>query len=158
MTASQMKDNDHAVRMIIFVACLNYAMVDVQCELEALGKFRQQTKRYYNLANKAVMEAHTCFFNMLTSKKEFGNAMQQYLMHSDKTWDNIVSHIYLDGIEGAVNKALSLCRLAMKYNYDLKGRYDCYLVYKLDVVIKYLIGLGIKDYNMDFAIEQQMSY
>ena len=153
-----MKDNDHAVRMIIFVACLNYAMVDVQCELEALGMFRHKTKKYYNQANKLVIEAHTCFFNMLTSQKEFGNAMQQYLMHGDKTWDNICNHIYLDGLEGAVNKALSLCRLAMKYNEDLRGRYDCYLVYRLDFVQKYLLSLGVKDYNMDFTIEQQNSY
>lgn len=157
LTNKQQEDNDRAVRMIILVACLNFAMVDVQNELEMSGRYKQRTKHYFNMANKLVMEAHDIFFRMLASQN-FTTAKKQYVDHSDRTWDNINKTVFIPALEGAVNKAVSLCRLAQKYNNELRGRYDCYVVDRLSSVEKFLIGLGEHDYNMDFVVEKQLSY
>lgn len=156
-TPQQVRDNENAVRMIILVACLNYAMVDVQCELDEAGMYKHKVKRYFNMANRLVMDAHDIFFKML-SNKNFVTATKQYLYHSDRTWENINECVSSDKLSGAVNKALSLCRLAIKYNNGLRGRYDCYIVEKLSNVEKFLLGLGEQDYNLDFILEKQLSY
>jgi hypothetical protein len=156
-TATEKQDNDKAVRMIILVACLNYAMVDIQTELEDAGMFKQQLKRHFNQANKLVMYAHNRFFSMLTSKN-FIEAKRQYLKYTDATWDNISNTVMLTDLEGAVNKGYSLCRLALKYNDELRNRYGCWFVDKLNFLLKVLEETSIKNYNLDFIIEKQLAY
>lgn len=156
-TAKEEDDNKKAVKMIVLAGCLNYAMVDLEAELTDAGKFKHEVKKNFNLANKLVMHCHSVFCKMLASK-DFPTALMQYLQHTDKTWDSICSSIYLESLEGAYNKVLALCRLTLKYNEMLRGRYDCYIVDKLSSLPKFLDGLCLEDYNLDFVVEQQISY
>ena len=156
--ASEVRDNNRAVKMIILAACLDYAMVDLECELTNAGLFRQQVKKSFNMANRLVMDCHNVFYNMLANKN-FEKAKKQYLQHSDNTWQAICEGVLPnEPLEGAYNRVLSLCRLTLKYNEELRGRYDCYCVDKLATLPRLISGLGIKDYNLDFLIESKISY
>lgn len=47
-----------AVRMLTFIACLNYAMLDLGDELSDAGILRHAVKRRYNMALELVQKAH----------------------------------------------------------------------------------------------------
>lgn len=155
--ASEVIDNNRAVKMIILCGCLDYAMIDLENDLRDAGVFRQQLKKNYNLANKLVINCHDIFFNLLANN-EFAKAARQYNEHVDRTYENIENSMSLPPLESSYNKVLSLCRLALKYNDKLKGRYDCECIYRLANVPRLLQGIEVKDYNLDFLIESQISY
>lgn len=156
-SAKDKADVNKAVKMIILVGCLNYAMVDLEYELTEAGLFKQDKKKNFNLANKLVITCYNSFYNMLSNDK-FDQAQKQFLQHTDDTWNAISENVLLPSLEGAYNKVMSLCRLTLKYNESIRGRYDCVVVDNLLAVSKFLDCLNVKDYNMDFLIEQQLTY
>lgn len=54
-----------AVRMLLYVACLNYAMLDLETALADAGRLRLLTKHRFNQAQRIVTGTHGTAYDML---------------------------------------------------------------------------------------------
>lgn len=136
-----------AVRMLTFIACLNYAMLDLGDELSEAGILRHVVKRRYNMAVDIVQRVHSVAYRMLTrislqTGREYNDKM-------DETYSRIQSCVMLQPPERAYNIVLALLRLITSLNAELTCRYDFYPARVLGKIPGMLADIGIKDYRID---------
>lgn len=148
------KDNDNAVRMLLYVALLDTAMYDLRCELEDAGILRQNLKKQFNQAEKIVNSLHERSFKMLRGVDN--RATEQYTYLSDNSMAIIDSNVMLSGLERAYSVANALCNLANKY-YDLiKGRRYYPIMEEMAFVKKMLDSIPSEKYDLDFIIDSSI--
>ena len=136
-----------AVRMLTFIACLNYAMLDLGDELSEAGILRHAVKRRYNMALDIVQKAHAEAYRMLNSISE--PAGRQYNEEMDRTYSIIQSCVMLQPPERAYNIVLALLRLITSLNVELTCRYDFYPARVLGKIPGMMADIGIKDYRIE---------
>lgn len=139
-----------AVRMLTFIACLNYAMLDLGDELSEAGILRHAVKRRYNMVLDIVQKAHAEAYRMLNSISE--PAGRQYNEEMDETYPVIQSCVMLQPPERAYNIVLALLRLITSLNAELTCWYDFYPARVLAKIPGMLADIGIKDYRIDDII------
>lgn len=140
-----------AVRMLTYVACLNYAMCDLETELEDAGMLKQGVKRSFRIAQEHVQKVHQRAYVMLakvntTAGRSYNNEMEQ-------AWRRIDEAVLLEAPERAYNIVLALVRLVERANTQLLGRYDFAPARVLYRIPGLLACTSIKDHKIDRIIE-----
>lgn len=150
-TASDEKYVPMAIAMLSYLGALDFAMIDLQGELENAGQFQHEIKRRITQAYDITRVAHSVAYKALLSVD--AKSVAQYDSCFMYTYDQIQQCVMLSGIERAYNIVLSLCRLVEKYNKLLSGRYDfapARLIYKIPNLLH---CVGVEDYELDAIIE-----
>jgi hypothetical protein len=146
-TEKDLEYNRKAVRMLTFIACLNYAMLDLGDELSEAGILRHAVKRRYNMAVEIVQRVHSVAYRMLTRISL--QAGREYNDKMDETYSRIQSCVMLQPPERAYNIVLALLRLIGALNKELTCRYDFAPARELAAIPSMLSDCGIKDYGID---------
>lgn len=141
-----------AVKMLTYVACLNYAMLDLGDDLEADGKMRHEVKRRYTMATEIVQAAHGRAYNMLNTLNE--QAAREYNDRMDETYKKIQECVLLEGTERSYNIVVSLSRLIERMNREISPRYDFAPARPIRKIPGMLSCAGVKDYEIDTIIER----
>ena len=153
-TEQDRKDNDNAVRMLLYVALLDTAMYDLRCELEDAGLMRQNLKKQFNQAEKIVSSLHERSFKMLRGVDN--RATEQYTYLSDNSMAIIDRNVMLSGLERAYNVANALCNLANKYYDFIKGRRYYPIMEEMSFVKKMLDSIPTQKYDLAFIIDSSI--
>lgn len=140
-----------AVRMLTYVACLNYAMLDLETELSNAGLLRQNIKRSFYIAYEHVQKVHQEAYMML--RKINNKATREYNDHMEWAWRKIENAVLLDAPERGYNIVVALVRLIEKANIELSGRYDFAPSRVLYRITSLLSCAGIEDRQIDRIIE-----
>lgn len=121
-TEEEKRLNERAVRMLTFVACLNYAMIDLETDLKMAGKLQnQKQRRYFYMAWRIAGDAHQRAYKMLVSANE--KVGYEYNKALDETWAKIEDSVLLQGVERSYGIVCALCRLIGSLNKELGHRY-----------------------------------
>lgn len=144
-------ENLRAVRMIILIGCLDYAMLELVSCLEEEGKYVRLIKRNVNRVSACVKDMHTEVYNLI--KRADGVATRIFSELRDRNWWSIDEHVYLKDVEGAYSVIMSLCRLIESCNMTISSRYNYRSVDKLKYVRDMLSVLDVEDKNLDFIID-----
>ncbi len=141
-----------AIRMLTYIACLNYAMCDLEAELAEAGLLRHAVKRSFRMAQERVQQVHQQAYKMLA--KASAKAPRSYNNEMDDAWQKIDRCILLSPPERAYNIVVALARLVEKLNTRLTGRYDFAPARDLYRIPGLLSCAGIQDYQIDRIIEK----
>lgn len=140
-----------AVRMLTYVACLNYAMCDLETELEEAGLLRQGVKRSFRAAQENVQKVHQRAYVMLSEVN--ATAGRSYNNELEQAWSRIDEAVLLEAPERAYNIVLALVRIIERANTQLLGRYDFAPARVLYCIPERLACTGIEDHKIDRIIE-----
>ena len=145
-----------AVRMLLYVACLNYAMLELELELRATGLLKHEVKRRFAQSMDLVFRVHGTAYEMLL--KVDPRTAYQYNDRMEAAYKQISDCVLLEAPEKSYNVVLSLCRLIEKYNGRISGRYDFAPAKALYRIPAMLECTGIEDYKIDEIIEFNLTY
>lgn len=140
-----------AVRMLTYVACLNYAVCDLETELSDAGLLRQGVKRSFRMVQERVQQVHQQAYVMLD--KVSGDAARRYNEQLEWMWGRIDEAVLLEAPERAYNIVVALARLVENANAALLGRYDFAPARVLSQIPGLLACAGIEDRHVDRIIE-----
>lgn len=140
-----------AVRMLLYVACLNYAMLDLETALVDTGRLRLLTKHRFNQAQRLVAGTHGTAYDMLQRAAPI--AARQYNDRMDVMYHTIKDCVLLSEPEHSYNVVVALCRLVSQLNERLTGRYDFAPARPLARIPSLLDCIGISDHRLDNIIE-----
>lgn len=144
-----------AIRMLTYVACLNYAVCDFETELKMSGKFRHEVKRRFQMVQKLISDVHARAYYMLYNSSKL--AGRQYNDQLDETWEEIDSSVLLKAPERSYNILVALCRLVEQLNIKLTGKYDFAPARVLYRIPGMLSCCGIEDRHIDQVIDMNVS-
>jgi len=154
-TADDKRLNDLAVRMILFVACLNYAMYDLETDLKAAGKLQnQKQRRYFYMARRIAGNAHQTAYKMLVAVDN--GVGREYNKAFDLTWKKIEDCILLDGPERSYSIVCALCRLIGSLNKELGSRYYFAPAGPISRIPRIMDVQGIEDKGIDRIIDMNV--
>lgn len=140
-----------AVRMLTYVACLNYAVCDLETELAEAGMMRHRVKRTFGMVREIVQRTHQQAWEMIA--RISAAAARQYNDELDAAWKRIDDCVALLPPERAYNIVAALCRLIENLNAKLAGRYDFAPARALYRIPALLECTAIHDYRIDAIIE-----
>lgn len=143
-----------AVRMLTLVACMGYAVLDLEEALSRCGKLRHEVKVRMKQVKHLTEYAHGTAFEML--HKVSDEAARMYNDRMDETYRRIFARILLPEPEKSYNIVVALCRLIEKYNGQISGRYDFNPAKPLYKVPALIACAGIEDHHLDGIIELNM--
>lgn len=144
-----------AIKMLSYIACLNYALCDLEDEMRDAGKYRHEAKRRIQQAQKMVEEVHNTAYYMLYNSSRV--AGRQYNDATDGSWKEITDAVLLAPPERGYNIVVALCRLIEKQNLILSGKYDFTPAKKLYTIPALIACCGIEDRKIDVIIEKNVS-
>lgn len=144
-----------AVKMLLYVACLNYAMLDLEQDLGASGRLKHEVRRRFSQSQNLVFKVHGTAYGMLLNLDP--RAAYQYNDRMESAYQRISDCILLAGPEKSYNVVLSLCRLIEKYNGRISGRYDFAPAKALYRIPSLLECAGIEDCKIDEIIELNLT-
>ena len=144
--------NDRAVRMLNFVACLNFAMIDLETDLKMAGKLKnEKQRRYFYMARRIAGEAHQTAYKILISvDSEVGC---EYNKAFDYTWSKIEECVLLEGAERSYSIVCALCRLIGSLNKELGRRYYIAPAVPIARIPNIMDVQGIEDKKVDRIID-----
>ena len=140
-----------AIRMLTYIAVLNYVSCDLVEELTASHLYKQRVKQQVNRSSELVCKVHAEAYQML--RRISTRASEQYNDRMESMYAKIQSAVLLPPPERAYNIFCSLCRLIEKDNIDIGGRYDFQPAKRLYTIPSTLSCAGLKDYRIDRIIE-----
>lgn len=141
-----------AVRMLTFVACLNYAMIDLETDLKMAGRLHnEKQRRYFYMAWRIVSEAHQKAYRMLASINP--NVGYEYNKAMDDTWWKIDECVMLEGLERSYSIVCALCRLIMSLNKELGKKYYFEPAKHIERIPHIMDVQGIEDKVVDKIID-----
>ncbi len=140
-----------AVKMLTLVACMGYAVLDLEEALAEAGKLRHLVKQRMNHIRRLTEYAHGTAFEMLRTVNPM--ASRQYNDQLDWMYGRITGCVLLPEPEKSYNIVVALCRLIEKYNGQVSGRYDFAPAKPMYKIPSLLECAGIVDYKLDDIIE-----
>lgn len=140
-----------AIRMLTYIACLNYAMCDLEGDLRDAGLFRHRAKRAFAQSQRIVQQVHQRAYEMLG--RISATAARQYNDKLEEAWQSIDASILLAPPERAYNIVVALCRLIESANRRLTGRYDFAPARALYRIPSTFEEFGLLDREIDRIIE-----
>ena len=141
-----------AVRMLNFVACLNFAMYDLESDLKMAGKLQNQKQcRYFYMARRIASNAHQTAYKMLTTVSN--KVGYEYNKALDDTWEKIDECILLDAPERSYSIVCALCRLIGSLNKELGSRYYFAPANPIARIPNIMDIQGIEDKEIDRIID-----
>lgn len=140
-----------AVRMLTFIACLNYAMLYLESDLAVAGKLRDNKRRYFYMAKHIASDAHQTAYKMLASIND--NVGYEYHKALDTTWKKIDECILLPPLEKSYSIVCALCRLIGTLNKELGKRYYFAPAQHIERIPHIMDVQGVEDKNVDRIID-----
>lgn len=143
-----------AVQMLTCIACLDYAMCDMEQELTDAGMMRHAVKRAFVRCFNEVVEVHSIAARMLGQISTV--AERQYNDQLEEAWRVIDGCILVAPPHRAYSIVSALCRIIEKLNLKLSGRYDFAPARGLYRIPHQLSCSCLTDYNLDSIIERNL--
>lgn len=140
-----------AVRMLNYVACLNYAIDDLETDLRQLGIYKGMAARCFKMSERIIINAHSRAYDMLMSINS--RVGREYNAAMDDMWTKIENCVLLPHPERGFNIVVALCRLITKLNKELGHRYYFAPAAAISTIPSKLDVCQIKDYELDRIIE-----
>lgn len=151
-TEEEKRLNERAVRMLTFVACLNYAMIDLEDDLKMAKKLRDQKQcRYFYMARRIAGDAHQTAYKMLMSVNN--KVCYEYNKAMDDAWAKIEKCVLLEGLERSYSIVCALCRLIGSLNKELGSRYYFAPAEPIARIPRIMDVKGIEDKGIDKIID-----
>lgn len=142
---------EKAIRMLSYLACLNYAMDDLEADLKQTGQFVGLVRRCFSVSRRIIIQAHNAAYKMLVSVNS--SVGRQYNAAMDDTWQKIESSVLLSSPERGYNIVMALCRLVDRLNREIGHRYYFQPAAAIATIPSKLDGVKIHDYYIDAIIE-----
>ena len=142
-------------KLVVYIACLNDALIDLEMELDEVGKFRHDIKRRVKRAQEIAMQAHTTLYNALARLE--GNAGQWYNERYETSARSIRESIFLDAPDKSYSIAMSLLRLIKRLN-DSLGRFVNKPSESLEAISRLIADLPAEDRMIDGLVDNHIKY
>lgn len=143
-------------KLVVYIACLNDALIDLETELEMVGKFRHDVKKRVKQAQSIAMRAHETMYKAL-DHIEGSNAGKWYNERYEMSAKAISENIYLDAPHKSYSTAMALLRLIKKLNGSL-GRFINKPSETLEAIEKLMVGIPAEDKHIDGLIDNHIKY
>ena len=140
-----------AIRMLNYIAALNYAMLDLEDELSEAGLLRHDTKRRVNQTAEMIRKIHEQSWRMLAKISD--NATKEYNDCTDWCYRKVEGAVLLQAPERAYNIVVALCRLVEKYNKKISPCYEFYPALPIYKIPSLLECIKLTDYRIDNIID-----
>lgn len=140
-----------AIRMLNYIATLNYAMLDLEEELIEYGMYRHLVKKRVAQTSDLVRGIHEQSWRMLAKISD--KATREYNDCMDWCYRKVQGAVLLKSPERAYNIVVALCRLVEKYNKKIS---PCYLfhpalpIYRIPALLE---CIKLTDYHIDNIID-----
>lgn len=143
-------------KLVVYIACLNDALLDLETELEEVGKFRHDVKRRVKQAQDIAMKAHETMYKALDNI-EGSNAGKWYNERYELSANEIRENLFLDAPHKSYSTIMALLRLIKKLN-DSLGRFVNRPSESLEAVEKLMVGIPAEDKQIDGLIDNHIKY
>lgn len=143
-----------AKSVLLYVACINYAMYGLESELKDSGKYKHKVAHYFKIAQKIANNAHNWSYNMFaTGAKDVG---LEYNKEFDSVWSKIDGCILLPNEEKDYNIIIALCRIVERLSKEVIAMYYFPFIENIVRIPSLLSHLGIEDYKVENIIERSV--
>ncbi|MBQ5854366.1 MAG: hypothetical protein IIW50_00970 [Alistipes sp.] len=146
----------HAVKMILYIACLHSFLINLQNEMEDIGQYRHAKKRWLNQAIDNIGNIHQ------TLHKNLGNYSKMFALwynaQLDKAEQTINECILVEPPHRAYSIVMALFRMVEKSN-NMCGRWKSPIIRAYLPEAKKLIDrceFPVEDKHIDFILESQI--
>lgn len=143
--------NDKAIRCILLVGVLDYALLDVieACEREGIYRFR--VKRDLNEASRVVMRSHGWLHTLIGSRS--AEARREFDDMRDENWFRVSGELLDGSLSRSYSLAMSLCRLLDSLSRELIGSYSYFSTIKFRHLIDLLSCVCADDVHFDDEVD-----
>lgn len=156
MTASEREVyGGRGKKLVVYIACLNDALIDLEMELDEVGLFRHEVKRRVKRAQEIAMQAHTTLYDALAKLE--GNAGQWYNNRYEISAKEIRESIFLEAPHKSYSIAMALLRLIKKLN-DSLGRFVNKPSESLEAISKLIADIPAEDRKIDGLVDNHIKY
>ena len=142
-------------KLVVYIACLNDTLIDLEMELDSVGLFRHQTKRNVKRAQEIAMQAHTTLYTALDKLE--GNAGKWYNNRYEISAKEIKESVYLEAPHKSYSIAMALLRLIKKLN-DSLGRFVNKPSESLEAISKLIADIPAEDRKIDGIVDNHIKY
>ena len=142
-------------KLVVYIACLNDALIDLEMELDEVGLFRHDVKRRVKRAQEIAMKAHTTLYEALDRLE--GNAGLWYNNRYEISAKGIRESIYLEAPHKSYSTAMALLRLIKKLN-DSLGRFVNKPSESLEAISKLIADIPAEDRMIDGLVDNHIKY
>lgn len=142
-------------KLVVYIACLNDALIDLEMEMDEVGKFRHEVKRRIKMAQDIAMKAHTTLYNALAVLE--GNAGVWYNDRYETSAKEIRESIYLKPPHKAYSIVMALLRLIKKLN-DSLGRFVNRPSESLEAITKLMKDMPADDKQIDMLVDNHIKF
>ena len=142
-------------KLVVYIACLNDVLIDLEMELDEVGLFRHDVKRKVKRAQEIAMKAHTTLYKALDKLE--GNAGKWYNERYEKSAKEIRESIYLEAPHKSYSIAMSLLRLIKTLN-DTLGRFVNKPSESLEAVSRLIADIPAEDRMIDGLVDNHIKY
>lgn len=149
-TEDEKRLTNTAIQMLNYVACLNYAMDDLEHDLRTTGQMQGLTARCFNVSRRIIVDAHDRAYKMLVNVSR--SVGREYNSAMDATWRRIDDCVLLPPPERGYNIVVALCRLVERLNRELGMRYYFQPAKAIATIPAKLNGVKFHDYRLDNII------
>lgn len=140
-----------AIRMLNYIAALNYAMLDLEDELSEAALLRHDIKRRVNQTAELVQKIHEQSWRMLAKISD--KATREYNDCMDWCYRKVQGAVLLQAPERAYNIVVALCRLVEKYNKKISPCYVFHPALPIYKIPSLLECIKLTDYRIDNIID-----
>lgn len=149
------RDNARAVRELVLIGVLDYAMIDLVDALRGIHAYKFLVKNRVNRLCDIVRSLHDDLYRRVLSVDEA--AKRRYGDLRDSNYYSMTDHVLIeDKVVASVSVVCSLCRLILALNDSLRGRYDYKPIEALSHVLREVEDLGYEDKKIDFLIDKSI--
>lgn len=142
-------------KLVVYIACLNDALIDLEMEMEEVGKFRHDVKKRIKIAQDISMKAHTTLYDALAALE--GNAGLWYNDRYEASAKEIRESVYLEPPHKAYSIVMALLRLIKKLNASF-GRFVNRPSESCENITKLMKGLPADDKQIDMLVDNHIKF
>ena len=153
-SVAEVEENYRAVRMVILIGCLDYAMMELKERLEESGKFVRLVKRNINNASRRVIDMHRDVLAII--RHGDSSAVRIFNDVRDANWWSIDEHVYFGDIDIAYSVVLALCRLIDACSKTISRRYHYEGIEMLKYISSMLGCVDAEDKHLDFVVDKSI--
>lgn len=153
-SVAEVEENYRAVRMVILIGCLDYAMMELKERLEERGQFVRLVKRNINNASRKVIDMHSDVLAIIRHGDK--SAVRIFSEIRDANWWSIDEHVCFGDIDIAYSVVLALCRLIDACSKTISRRYHYEGIETLKYVSSMLSCVNAEDKHLDFVVDKSI--
>lgn len=143
-------------KLVVLIACLNDALLDLETELDSIGKFRHEIKRRVKQAQEIAMNAHATMYKAL-DRIEQSNAGKWYNERYEESAKAIRENVFLDAPNKSYSIAMAILRLIKALNSTL-GRFVNKPSETLEAIEKLMADMPAEDKHIDGLIDNRIIF